>query len=69
MKSDNAAKFAGCTARVVKAAVSWANSEPVLRSMTNGNLEGRPASELRLAKAVLGYQRALNRLTRKRQKE
>jgi hypothetical protein len=51
---------------VLKRAVTWARSEPVLRSMTNGNLENRRAAEMRLAQAASNYGDALRAIKRNR---
>lgn len=51
---------------VLKRALTWANSEPVLRSLTNGNIEKRPADELKLARAALNYRDAVRAIRRAR---
>jgi hypothetical protein len=52
---------------VLKRALTWARSEPVLRSLTNGNLERRPAAEIRLARAACDLLRRVS--TRAAQEE
>ena len=45
---------------VLARAATWGHSEPVLRSLTNGNIERRPAAEIKLAEAAATYRSALN---------